>query len=62
MKITKDGSSRLSKGIVVNDKVRFYVGKTDRWGFAISYSSYERSFSVEVLHWYAGVEVYYKVS
>jgi hypothetical protein len=58
MKIISESFSRLSRSVVVNDKVRFYAGMTDHWGFAISYCRYDRSVTIEVVRWYAGFEVY----
>jgi hypothetical protein len=50
----------LSKAIVIFDKVRFYAGITDHWGFGIAYCHYDRSLTIDFLCWYTGVEVYHK--
>lgn len=48
-----------TRSIAINDKVRFFVGTTDHWGFAIEYSHYDRCFTIEIVHWYFGVEVWH---
>lgn len=49
----------LSKAVVFFDKIRFYVGVTDHWGIGISFCHYDRSLTLDILKWYAGVEVYH---
>ena len=50
----------LSASIVMFDRVAFYAGKTDHWGIGFDVNFYDRSFTVEILNWYAGFEVYYR--
>lgn len=49
----------FSRSIVLFDKVNMYVGKTDHWGISIALSFYERSLTIELLNWYAGIEVWH---
>lgn len=43
--------------IVMFDKIAFYGGQTDHWGIAVQVNFYDRSFTIEILNWYLGVEV-----
>ena len=61
LKFRNDSYPGFSVALVVNEKIRFYAGKTDHWGFAIGYNHYDRSFTIELLHWYLGVEVWHRV-
>jgi predicted AAA+ superfamily ATPase len=48
-----------TRSVTINDKVRFFIGTSDRWGLDISYSHYDRCLSLMVIHWYMGVEVWH---
>lgn len=37
-------------------KVDLFMGTTDHWGFAIDYNHRERSFMIDFIHWYIGIE------
>lgn len=50
----------MSAAIEVFDKIAFYAGKTDHWGLGFDINFYDRSFTIEVLNWYFGFEIYYK--
>ena len=50
----------MSAAIEMFDKIAFYAGKTDHWGLGFDINFYDRSFTIEVLNWYAGFEIYYK--
>jgi len=58
LRIEKENFMRLSSSVTINEVVRFYAGVTDHWGFAIAYNNYDHSFTVEILRWYVGVEIY----
>ena len=40
--------------------VTFGAGKWDSWGLGINYCHYAKAITVEVVHWYAYVEIYKK--
>jgi hypothetical protein len=39
-------------------KVKFGAGKWDSWGFGISYCHYDRSISINLIHWFFYVEMW----
>lgn len=49
----------LSRSIVIFDKIAFYAGITDHWGIGANVNLYDRSFTIEILCWYFGVEVWH---
>lgn len=49
----------LSRSIVIFNKVNFYAGVTDHWGLGFDINFYDRSFTIDILHWYIGVEVWH---
>jgi hypothetical protein len=52
----------LSVAIVIFDSIALYIGKTDHWGIGANVNFYDRSFTVEILNLYAGVEIYHSGS
>ena len=48
-----------SRSMTINNKVRFFFGKSDRWGLEASYTHYDRAFNLLIIHWYLGFEVWY---
>lgn len=54
------GAWGLSSSIVIFNKVRFYVGVSDSWGIALKYCHYDMSLTIDLLKWYAGVEVFHE--
>jgi hypothetical protein len=61
IKFRNDSYSGLSAAVVINEKVRLYSGVTDHWGFAVALNLYDRSFTIEILKWYFGIEVWHRV-
>ena len=61
IKFRKNGYPGLSAAVVINEKVRLYAGVTDHWGFAVSLNLYDNSFTIEVLRWYFGIEVWHRI-
>lgn len=49
----------FSRSIVIFDKVNFYAGVSDHWGLGFNISFYDRSFTIDILQWYIGVEVWH---
>lgn len=45
--------------LTVGNKVHFYLGKTDHWGLGFDYNHYERAFTLDIIHWYVGFEVWH---
>lgn len=45
----------MSKRLKIG-KVDLFAGITDRWGIGIDYCHYDKSFTIEVIHWYIGIE------
>ena len=41
------------------NKINFYVGESSYWGIGFELSFNERSFTINLLKWYIGVEVWY---
>lgn len=37
-------------------KIAIFMGITDHWGFGIDYTPREKSFVVDFVHWYIGIE------
>jgi hypothetical protein len=54
-------SWNIAGAIVMFDKVALYAGRTDHWGIGANVNFYDRSFTIEILNLYFGVEVYRKV-
>lgn len=50
----------LSASMTLFEKVNFYVGVTDHWGFGFQISFYDRSFTLDFLRWYLGFEIWHK--
>lgn len=50
----------MSTAIEMFNKIAFYAGKTDHWGLGFEINFYDRSFTIEVLNWYVGFEIYHK--
>jgi len=50
------GSVRLTVG----GRVSLYAGQTDHWGLGFDFNFWDRSFTLEIIHWYLGVEVWHK--
>lgn len=50
----------LSSALVFFDRICFYVGKTDHWGVGFDINFYDRSFTIELLNWYTGIELWRK--
>lgn len=47
-----------TRSLTINDKIRFFAGTSDHWGIGINYCHYDRSLTVDILHWYIGLEVW----
>lgn len=48
----------FSRTLVMFDKIAFYIGRTDHWGIGANINFYDKSFTVEILNLYMGVEIY----
>ena len=46
--------------LVLFETVSCYIGRTDHWGIGANINFYDRSFTIEILNLYLGVEVYRK--
>jgi hypothetical protein len=44
--------------LVLFETVSFYIGRTDHWGIGANINFYDRSFTIEILNLYFGVEVW----
>lgn len=49
----------MSKRIKLG-KLYLFMGTTDHWGFGIDYCHYDRSFTIDFIHWYIGIEPYWE--
>jgi hypothetical protein len=45
----------MSKRIKIG-KIDLFMGTTDHWGLGFDYNHYERSFVIDFIHWYIGIE------
>lgn len=54
------GKWGLSSSLVFFDKVNFYTGWSDHWGLGCNVNFYDRSFTIEILNMYLGVEIWHK--
>lgn len=52
----------LSASIVIFGRIAFYAGTTDHWGIGFDINFYDRSFTMEILNLYAGVEIFHAES
>jgi hypothetical protein len=50
----------LGGALVLFETVSFYIGRTDHWGVGANINFYDRSFTIEILNLYAGIEIYRK--
>lgn len=41
-------------------KIKFFAGKWDSWGLEISYCQWYKGFTVGLIHWYFGFEIWTK--
>jgi hypothetical protein len=48
----------MSKILTIANKVHFYFGSTDRWGFSLTYSIHDHALTVKLVHWYLAIEVW----
>ena len=53
-------SWNLGGALVLFETVSFYIGRTDHWGLGANINFYDRSFTIEILNLYIGVEVWRK--
>jgi hypothetical protein len=53
-------SWNLGGALVLFETVSFYIGRTDHWGIGANINFYDRSFTIEILNLYAGIEIYRK--
>lgn len=49
----------FSRSIVIFNKINFYAGVTDHWGLGFDVNFYDRSFTIDILCWYLGVEIWH---
>jgi hypothetical protein len=57
-KLIKFNNNYLSKSMTIANKIHFYCGSTDRWGFSLTYSIHDHALTVELVHWYLAIEVW----
>jgi hypothetical protein len=50
----------LGGAMILFDTVALYIGRTDHWGIGANVNFYDRSFTIEILNLYMGVEVWHK--
>jgi hypothetical protein len=48
-----------TRSISINNKVRLFIGMSDRWGFGIDYNHHDQVLNLLIIHWYMGVEVWH---
>ena len=59
MKIKFEKSWTGSVSATVNERVHFYAGSMDHWGLGVELNFYDRSFTIKVLNWYIGFEIWH---
>jgi hypothetical protein len=49
-----------SISLIINDSIDIFAGTTDHWGLGFDLNFYDRSFTLDIIHWYVGVAIWHR--